>query len=392
MTLISIFGKDVEEARKALKSKIVLSLVLACVFFGERAVGHVADGLRYGQSWISTLLNGETWTPDPITARFMEEKHKEYTTYVASDRAFWLDSDLAAAPWPLAQDVMAAPSEIEGDKTAIREQFKKNTLAGCVCWSESGLRGQMGASAWVTTALAIVEGEQRDAALDDILNKQNASGYWAMFAGVPDNTQNASTYATTVALMAILVHRDSGFLEGDRRIKADRAIENASRWLVRTYNYTEKGWMDYPNSNEGRTLSLGLTAQTVWTLHKSLPTGQLARIDKTFLERDDLAPKMKDFDISDVAVYFDKRTLDYDNTRYARHPWTLLALREGYPNYSNKERVRMRVLLAKALNEKVWNDREQEREYMLLELLFAYQQLSQGPNANLSVASAAPAR
>jgi hypothetical protein len=84
---------------------------------------------------------------------------------------------------------------------------------------------------------------------------------------------------------------------------------------------------------------------------------------------------MKDFDISDVAIYFGVDSLDYDNTRYARQPWTLLAMDAGYGNYSTRQRVKMRLMMAKSINEKSWEDREDEREYMLLELLFAYRQL-----------------
>ena len=113
----------------------------------------------------------------------------------------------------------------------------------------------------------------------------------------------------------------------------------------------------------------------LWVLHKTLPAAQLKKIDTTFIERTDLDPKMKDFDISDIGIYFGKDALDYDNTRYARQPWTLLALQAGYRNYGTKQRVKMRLMMAKAINEKSWDDRDDEREYMLLELLIAYRAL-----------------
>ena len=36
----------------------------------------------------------------------------------------------------------------------------------------------------------------------------------------------------------------------------------------------------------------------------------------------------------------------------------------------------MRLMMAKAINEAIWEDREEEREYMLLELLMAYRSLA----------------
>jgi hypothetical protein len=376
MTLISIFGKDVEEAKKALKSKLLLSIVLACVFFGERAIGHATDGVRFAQSWIETTLSGDSWVPNVVDRNFMASKLEEFDSYVASDRTYWLQSGLVAAPWPISQDVMAAPEAVAEDREAILALYNKTKLPNCVCWSETGARQHLAASAWVATSLSVLGGNQRDAALDDILAKQSTSGAWAMFAEASNDPQTGSTYATTTAMMAIVAHRRAGLLAGDRKKKADLALQQASRWLVRNYSFTEKGWMDYPNSKEGRSQSLGLTAQTLWVLHEVLPAAQLDRIDNTFIERTDLSPKMKDFDMSDIAIYFGKDSLDYDNTRYARQPWTLLALQAGYKNYSTRHRVKMRILLAKALNEKSWEDREAEREYMLLELLFAYRILS----------------
>jgi hypothetical protein len=376
MTLISIFGKDVEEAKKALKSKLLISVVLACVFFGERAVGHAADGFRFGQSWIETVTQDDTWSPNIVDAKFMTDKLTEYNSYVATDRTYWLTAGLVAAPWPLAQDVMADPAGALTQREEILALFKRYTQPNCVCWSETGMRKHTGASAWVTTALAVLGGDQRDAALDDLLSKQTTSGAWAMFPEASNDPRAGSTYATVTALMAIIAHRDAGFVQGERKKKADVAIQTASRWLVRNYNFTEKGWMDYPNSKDGRSLSLGLTGQTLWILHQLLPSAQLARIDTTFISRTDLDPKMKDFDISDVAIYFGKDSLDYDNTRYARQPWTLLAMQAGYKNYTTKQRVKMRLMMAKSINEKSWEDREDEREYMLLELMFAYRILS----------------
>lgn len=383
MTLIGIFGKDVEEAKKALKSKLLLSLVMASVFFGERAVANTADGFRFAQSWIETVLQKDSWAPNLVDASFMAGKLSEFESYVATDRTFWLNSGLVAAPWPLAQDVMADPEGALADKNAILALLKSNTQPNCVCWSETGLRQHMGASAWVARALVVLGGDQRDAALDDILAKQTPSGAWAMFAEASNDPRAGSTYATVTALMAIVAHREAGLLSGARKTKADTAVQQASRWLTRNYNYVEKGWSDYPNSKEGRSLSLGLTGQTLWVLHKVLPPAQLKRIDATFIERKDLDPKMKDFDISDIAVYFGKDSLDYDNTRYARQPWTLLALQAGYGNYSTKQRVKMRLMMAKAINETTWEDREDEREYMLLELLIAYREMT-APSASRS--------
>jgi hypothetical protein len=379
MTLIGIFGKDVEEAKKALKSKLLLTFVMGSVFFGERALAHTADGFRFVQSWAETMLDGDVWTPNLVDKGFMANKVSEYESYVATDRTYWLNSGLGAAPWPLAQDVMADPIGAMADKDKILEIFRANKRADCDCWSETGLRQHLAASAWVTTALAVVGGELRDKALDDVLSKQMPSGAWAMFAEASKDPQTASTYATVTALMAILAHRDAGLLQGARKTKADAAVQQASRWLVKNYSFTEKGWSDYPNSKEGRSLSLGLTGQTLWVLHKVVPMAQLKRIDATFIERNDLDPKMKEFDISDIAIYFGRNSLDYDNTRYARQPWTLLALQAGYGNYDVKHRVKMRLLMAKALNEKSWDDREEEREYMLLELLIAYREIANAP-------------
>jgi hypothetical protein len=386
MTLISIFGKDVEEARKALKSKLLLSVVLACVFFGERAIGHAASGFRFAQSWIETKLEGDVWTPNVVDAGFLNGKLDEYKAFVSEDTDYWVNSGLIAAPWPLAQDVMASPEAAIEQKEAILAVFKKATMAKCVCWSENGVRGHIGASAWVTLALAQLGGDQRDAALDDIISKQGPSGSWALFAEASNDPQNASTYATATAIMAIKAHIDAGFVVGERKVKAQRAMMAGGRWLIKTYSYTEKGWMDYPYSNEGRTQSLGLTSQAVWILHKIMPTTELTRIDQTFIERTDLDTKMKDFDISDVGIYFGKSSLDYDNTRYARHPWTLLALKEGYPNFDTKQRVTMRTLIGKAMSDTMWRDREREREYMMLELLFAYRRLLTPPSNSSSAA------
>lgn len=376
MTLISIFGKDVEEARKALKSKLLLSVVLACVFFGERAVAHAADGFRFAQSWVETVLQDDTWQPNLIDRTFMTDKLDEFQSYVATDRTYWLTSGLTAAPWPLAQDVMAEPEGAKAEREAILALFKRNMRTDCVCWSETGGHQHLGASAWVVTALAVLGGDQRDAALDDILAKQLPSGAWAMFPEATDSGQSGSTYATSAAIMAILAHRDAGLLIGARKETANIAIQKASRWLIRNYSFVDKGWVDYPNSKEGRSNALGLTGQILWVLHKAVPAAQLKKIDTSFIERTDLDPKMKDFDMSDIGVYFGKSALDYDNTRYARQPWTLLALQSGYENYSTKQRVKMRLMMAKAINEKSWDDREDEREYMLLELLMAYRALT----------------
>lgn len=376
MTLISIFGKDFEEAKKALKSKILLSVVLACVFVGERAVAHVSNGFMFARSWVEVTLQEDVWQPSLIEKRFLNSKAQDFEQYIASDRTYWLSSGLVSSPWPLAQDIMADPIGALEDRDEILQLYKAQTLPGCVCWAETGSRQHTAASAWVTTALSVLGGDQRDSALDDLLSKQTLSGAWMMFPESTNDPRTGSTYATTMALMAIAAHRDKGHLTGERKKAADRATFKASRWLIRNYNFAEKSWMDYPNAKEGRPQALGLTAQTLWTLHQVSPAGQLARIDRNFIERDDLDPKIKDFDMSDVPIYFAGNSMDYDNTRYARQPWTLLAMQAGYANYSRQQRVKMRLTISKSLNESAWEEREAEREYMVLELLFAYRALT----------------
>jgi hypothetical protein len=369
--LVAVFGKDLKEAREGFRSKILIAVFLSAVFYGETIVDWSVNGIGYTAAWVRTVAGGDTWTPEQRHRDFILDRQRDFESFLNNDRRYWTDGEALSAPWPLAQNVLAAPALAARDRQRVLDAITAATMPGCMCWSETGFQRHTASSAWTAAALAELNGEQADAALDDLLAGQSREGWWQMFPSASPDAGHASTYATVTALMAILAHRRAGRLSGERGVEAQAAAERAVEWLLETFDPRAGGWSDYPNARQGRVLASGLSAQVLWTLHQTLPATRLAEADRAFVAAADLMPDLKDFEMSDVQIVFGGRSLDYDNTRYASFPWTLLAMVEAYPNLPDPERVRVRLAIDALLDRRAWDAREPDREYMLVEVLFA---------------------
>jgi predicted Ser/Thr protein kinase len=232
--------------------------------------------------------------------------------------------------WTAAQELVA----LDPQRSALdrwQRFFDSQRVAQERLWRkypEPSFPPHLGATAWVFLALARMGSAAEPADLAAFLAEQQANGAWPLFGGAGGG-ENASTYATAMALLAL--HEQRRLHRAGETDALERAIARAEAYLLATHLPGRARWSDYPSSEPKRSVS----ALVVHALHE-VQTPQLVELDRHWLRELPAAPaRPRDFEASNRTIRrSDGTPLQSDDMRYYELPWSILATVHAYPSGS----------------------------------------------------------
>jgi hypothetical protein len=255
-------------------------------------------------------------------------------------------SDLAASArfppiagyeaWPAAQAIVSTGIPQADVFVAVEKQ--KDTT--CHCWPQfSNLPPNIAATAWVLRAYALARRNPGELELQFLLSQQR-DGAFPLY----HNTQDHSTFATALAVLALYDLIRSGTLTPQQRLQCSVALDWGVAFL-RGSNYGNR-WRYYPARADSNSSDAD-SGLVLYTLHY-VGKGD-RRLDKLWLDslpRDRLSSR--DDEISNTRWLYPADQLKPpvpDSIRHLRLPWIIAATDSAYPSGSTWQRAKAVALL-----------------------------------------------
>lgn len=269
--------------------------------------------------------------------------------------------DPQLTPWVAAQIASARSEPSSSFKAELDSYFQSTKILDCSCWRELPHTERsprlIHVSGWVLSAKAQTELVAPDDEIAFLLDKQTEAGWWPMYVIASVSDANASTYATSWALLGL--QAQFHLMEGNTNMQArmEGAIAKGSAWLIRTRAEPAR-WKDYPLSEVGRVSESisGLVLHALNTVNVSI-AGDLSRQWLGSLPAS--APLPDAVEQSGILT----ETADGPQTDYYlqfRLPWLIIGTVDAYQYGSTAEKVAAASWLDKAILQE--GVRKMERE------------------------------
>ena len=273
-------------------------------------------------------------------------------------------------PWAVAQTSVAVKGLRTLDLPSIAGYFAGQMNPRCGCWQElAEKQPHTGASGWVLYAIGEAGQAAPPPAIDYFLGLQNGDGWWPLHPTTAA-AANASTYATAWALLGLTGQMDK-ITDPALKGRLATAIAAGMRWLQAARLRDRASWKDYPAAGEGRE-SIGVSGLALHVLHRGQTAGEIADIDRLWLERlpvDELEADAGD--LTNVTITLKSGSPDFDRTRNYRLPWALIATADAYAHGSTMQRARVVAWLQLVLRRNLVTEPVLRQNWVAAELLVA---------------------
>lgn len=269
------------------------------------------------------------WTPSPRQQGLIDQAKAAARTHVRQDFDLELRERDPEAGWTIAQENLALHEDDQIRDANALALLDATRLHGASCWPEYVADGacHVLATSWSLYSMGTLGVAADAAALNSLLDVQDAQGWWPLYFSLHGDRADASTYATAWALMAIGTQARFADPATQRRIKDARA--RAIGWLLASEDRGASRWKDYPYSDSGTALD-GVSALAVVALNPSAGNRRIAELDRAWLDQLPEFPGRLDLiERSNVAL---GRSWKWDRTSYAVTPWVALSADMVFPN------------------------------------------------------------
>lgn len=259
-------------------------------------------------------------------------------------------------PWTVAQITAAIGDQkfIDKNKATGFLLDDKWMSTSCWCWKEYPQDRtdppSIAVTGWVIFALARVDVPASSDQIQSLLSHQDPAGGWwpSYYNGEKGRSSDASTYATSWAMMALSEQLHRNLIPPELREKVTPSLKAGSFWLRNTANGPAR-WSDYPSDLEHfNRESTSLSGLALHVLHKldrdniTPPPGN--DIDQAWLSRIQ-SEKIDGFDESYHVSTLEDGSNKKDSTRQFRLPWLLVGTVDAYSSgaWQAKERTIRRI-------------------------------------------------
>jgi hypothetical protein len=257
--LFKVFYEDFKKL--SFKSKIIVLLTLGVTGIIAGSIAYpdaAASRARYQVNWLRAAFEEKDSVPmsastrkklidlrRSIEADLVADLDEIFSRQVTKEEA--LDDSVYSA-WTISQIAIALPKEASKHSDSFKQYFNYWRHPGGLGWIEFEGNNDLKVPilSWGISAHARILGGLQREDVEMLLSDQNRDGWWGVYVGTTES-KFASTYATSVAMIAICdAARDKeSMIELQPRMR--EAIRKASEWL-RVKRRTSL-WMDYPNRN-----------------------------------------------------------------------------------------------------------------------------------------------
>ena len=205
-----------------------------------------------------------------------------------------------------------------------------------------------------------------------LLDQQNTDGWWPLYENSGNNSQNASTYSTAVALWALEEGLKHNSIQINLIDKAQFSIEKAKTWLMSIRKYPCE-WSAYPNRQTNIKPTVTISTIVTHILLTTDPDKIKDVAEKCLNEFSEESLQISDnMDVFGEIIQLDNGSIKTDSVRHQRLIWKILAMSNLYPHLSLTGKSQIRSYVEKSLftdstsPEAILNDNWQKAELALM--------------------------
>lgn len=379
--LLKTFILDSRDAQTRRRQKYA-----ALSLLGVLATAAVPVGLFPGQSYVAAMRlpaayyinqNSEAL---PLSAAARENIKATFANLIPGLQLTALNgirgSDAKINPWSMAQSTLAILDFAKADPAQVQTYFTDTMDRDCGCWRElKDRQPHAGSTGWVLVSMAQQGVPAPKEAIEFIIQLQDAQGWWALHPATSD-PQNAATYATAWALLALNVQKVRTD-DADLKAKIESAIAKGRDWLLNAREPGKPFWKDYPANTDGR-VSIGVSGLALHVLHQMAPPDTLAEIDRLWLEAMpiDIADP-DETELTNTTMLLKSGTIEFDRTRNYRLQWAMIATADAYAAGTNWQKARAAAWMEFVLRRNLATDAVLKQPWVAAELVVALRHLQQ---------------
>lgn len=267
--------------------------------------------------------------------------------------------------WALAQ-LIAVEKSPSAEELARFEAAVTKFLGGpCHCVIVEGAPFTI-VSTWTLTAYGVMDRAPPAPVVDALLAAQNREGWWSSTMDAADRPDNAATYITALAVIAL---RDI-----DPTLKADPALQGRAKaararaveWLKKRRPKAGINWADYPD-NSLRTEAPSVSAMATLALLPEVGPAEAKEIAETYVAGvDKLSPVDQNIS-NDVNVIRAGGDTYVDTYRHVPFGWEVYALGKSYPLLTGEAATKAAGLLDQAKTISLSDPKLARQDWMLAE-------------------------
>lgn len=295
-----------------------------------------------------------------------------------------LDQMNSAQPdsWVLGQDIASSDVPEAAQRRAFDTIFPAALNKACTCWSPVDGGQHAAATAWVLLAHARTGHKVDPTVIQNILADQAPQGWWPLYLDAKRIDASASTYATTLLMMALHEYTQTSKDDGALASQIDTAVQHAGKWLFENRPSAGSLWLDYPNSKMRAIDSRGVSALVVFNFLRIFHD-ERARI--IYLEWFEGLKDPAAFDLlesSDQYIETTSGSQHHDATRILVFPWELAALVGGYSNLDFWGRAKAQQFIGESMDRWQLDPKAMQLAFLTAESSYALRTISPVGNAS----------
>ena len=294
-------------------------------------------GLFFGHTvhlWIRVAGEASHIPLNSRTAATLRHTASQVNKRVISD--LMDDASTSESAWNIAQALVAVDGVPPEELQTAFDALVTAVDSQCACWRSRNYAKHpphLANTAWSLHAFASLGRTPPTNAVDTLLAAQHPSGAWPMHPG----SEFGSTYATSLALLALQALVEQGVVEPRRQLRAKRAIAKGHDWLTGWRLPKQARWRDYPDLEAGEPLA-SISGLVLFTLHE-LEREDLRALDRLWLQS--LPPRPPAWDVVDRSR--DLRVTGKDGLSDAvnlpQWPWLVLGTVTAYRHGNLREQA-----------------------------------------------------
>jgi len=261
----------------------------------------------------------------------IEETRAPLSRFVVGEAEKLLRSPGKHPNWELAQYTSAARFHFSDEHRAkVMAMQRQVGYSSNYCWYEFtyDFACHVGSTAWVLLSFAHLKERASPEELQGLIAQQADDGSWPIYYSSDVVLENASTYATTLAVLALDAQRP--FLGVAERKQIDSSVQRAVSWLLATRDGSSGGWSDYPLSQH-RIQSHALSGMVVYALSRVEAPARTTAIFRTWIANLPAYPeKPSELEVSNTRLSKAGDLVIWDRSRYVVVPWVALGVKAAY--------------------------------------------------------------
>ena len=266
------------------------------------------------------------------------------------------------------------PESVRKELKNIHASYFRNRMKpGSSCWIQYNSEPCHNvATSWVLIAMSTNNIQSSEEMWSYLLDQQNTDGWWPLYENSGNNSQNASTYSTAVALWALEEGLKHNSIQINLIDKAQFSIEKAKTWLMSIRKYPCE-WSAYPNRQTNIKPTVTISTIVTHILLTTDPDKIKDVAEKCLNEFSEESLQISDnMDVFGEIIQLDNGSIKTDSVRHQRLIWKILAMSNLYPHLSLTGKSQIRSYVEKSLftdstsPEAILNDNWQKAELALM--------------------------